>query len=354
MPDLQAADIADLMTTTLRELGKLKFTDLMSNYQNTIALQRIMRKGKMTFNSGTELQFNIITGHNNSARFVGLYAHDVIDVPNVMTIGQIPWRHVTWNWALDRRVIAMNRTPSKIVDMTKVQRIASFGAAIELFERSIWRVPATDDNTSIYGIPYYIVKSATAATKANNNGFNGTVPSGYSVVANLSPTTYERWRNYADAYTNVSKDDLIKKVRRAMYYTNFKPLVAGMPTYATGMDRAMYTNYEVLGQLEQLLENQNENLGNDLASKDGKAVIRRVDVEGVIELDEDTTNPVYGIDWSEMGAMGLRGEWMNETVEPKVSGQHTVAATFTDCSCNLYCRNRRKQFVISNGTSMPA
>lgn len=352
MPNIQASDIADLVTTTLNELGELKFTDLMSDYQNTIALKRMMKKNKMTFDAGPAANFNVITDHNNSARFVGLGEPDVVDIPNVMTTGTVPWRHITWNWAIERREIAMNRSPRKIVDLAKTRRIAAFGSAVVKFENKFWRTPASTDTLSPYGIPYWIVKSNTATT--TNNGFNGAMASGYTTTGGLSTTTFPRWKNYATQYTAVSKDDLIRKLRRMAYYINFQPLVDNIPQYDTGQDYGYYTNYAVVGAMEEILESQNENLGSDVASMDGKTLLRRAPVVPVIELDLDTTNPVYAIYWGELGTMGLRGEWMNETSIPIQPGQHTVSATHTDCSFNLICRNRRRLGVLATDTSLPA
>lgn len=349
---LQAAQIADLVTTTLNELGELKFTDLMSDYQNTIILKRTMKKNKMTFDAGPEVSFNVITDQNNSARFVGLGAEDRVDIPNVMTTGKVPYRHITWNWAIERREIAMNRTPRRIVDLAKTRRIAAFGSAIIAFEKRGWRVPGSTDDLNPYGIPYWIVKSNTAVTTAD--GFNGSVPSGYTVVGNLNPTTYPRWKNYATQYTALTKDDGIRKMRRAMVYTDFEPLVDDIPEYNTGDDYGLYTNYAVIGSLEEQLEAQNENLGKDIASMDGQAMFRRMPFKFVKELDLDTTNPIYGINWGEFKTMGLRGEWMNETAIDKQPGQHTVSATHTDCSFNWFCRNRRRNWVIATDTSMPS
>lgn len=349
---IQATDIADLVSTTLNELGELKFTDLMSDYQNTIALKRVMKQNKMTFDAGPEVAFNLITDENHSARFVGLGAVDSVDMPNVMTTGKVPWRHITWNWAIERREIAMNRTPRKIVDLAKTRRVAAFGSAIIKFEQHLWRVPAASNTTEPYGIPYWVVKSNTAVT--TNDGFNGTVPSGYTTVGNINPTTYPRWANYATQYTNVTKDDLVRKWRRMSVYTDFMPLVDQIPVYNTGDDYAYYTNYAVLGLLEELLEAQNENLGNDVASKDGSVMFRRVPVTFVKELDLDTTNPVYAINWGEFKTMGLRGEWMVETAIPIQPGQHTVSATHTDCTFNMFCRNRRRNGVLATNTGLPS
>lgn len=350
---IQGNDYQDLVVTSLNQLGRLKFTDLMSDYQNTIALKRLIKKGKMNFTGGPSVEFRVIINTNGSARAVGLGYTAEVSIPNVMTFGSVPWRHVTWNWAMERRAIAMNAGAQKITDLVKVERTAAFGDAIKLFEHYFWRVPAVTDTISPYGIPYYVVKSNTAATPANANGFNGLVPAGYTTVANLNPTTYPRWANYATQYTVVSKDDCIRKLRRMLYYTDWKPLVDDVPQYSTGNEMGMYTNYSVIATMREILEAQNDNLGKDVAPMDDSGVmVRRTELLPVIELDLDTTNPIYSINWGEMHTMGLTGEWMHETPVPVNPSQPTIAATHTDCTYNLLCRNRRKQGVIATNTTM--
>lgn len=350
----QATNDTDLVTTTLRDLGRGKWTDNSSAYRNTVALNKIINKRKTTFDSGYEVQWNRMTGLSNAARSVGMGAVDVIDITSQMATLNIPWRHVTWNWAWDFREPLMNNSPAKIVDLIKTRRIAAMGSAIELFERMLWRAPASGDDTSIFGIPYYIVKSATAATFANNNGFNGLSPATSTNVAGVNPNTDTRWRNYSDAYTVVSKDDLIRKARRMATMTNFKPLVDNTPTYDTGDTTEFYSNYALVGTVVEILESQNENLGVDVAPYEGKAMFNRAPLNIVPELDNDTTNPLYMIPWSVMGAIGLSGAWMKETSIPQVPGQHTMSATHTDCTLNMICRDRRQAGVISNGTTLPA
>src|SRR5205085_1272842 len=159
------------------------------------------------------------------------------------------------------------------------------------------------------------------------------------------------FKNYATQYTAVTKDDLIRKLRRAAEYTDFMPLVDDTPTYNTGDDYGFYTNYAVIGTLEEILESQNDNLGNDIAPEDGKVIFRRAPMTFVRELDDDTTNPVYGIDWGVFKTAGLRGFWMRETVEDRRAAQHLVAATHTDCSFNWICYDRRRCFVVATDTT---
>lgn len=354
MSTLQATGIADLVTTTLNELGENKMTDVMSDYQDTLFLKRLVKKKKMTFTAGPQVQFNLITDDNGSARGVGLYYQAQVNPTNVMTTGLMPWRHVTWNWGIERREIAMNRQPRQIVNLVKTRRVAALASAVKYFEQRGWRCPGASDDVNFHGIPYWIVKSNTATT--TNNGFNGFAPSGYTLVANINPETgvSGRWANYAAQYTNITKDDFVAKLWRAMSWTNFKPLVDDVATYNLGDDYGLYCNYNTLASIKQILETQNEDLGMDLDSMEGKAVMRRTPFTWARELDLDTTNPIYGINWGVLHAMGLSGEWMRETPVPIHSNQPTVAATHTDCTFNIYCTDRRRLFVLATDTTMPS
>lgn len=352
---LQATGVADVLITSLNQLGRLKFTDLMSDYNNTIALKRIFKQKKATIESGPEVQFNVIFDHNHSARHVSIGYVSRVDIPNLMGVGKMPWRHTTWNWAIERRLVAMNQGQAKIVDIAQTQRIGALGSAIILFEQTLWVCPsATDFALNPVGIPYFVVKSATdAITDTTNRGFNGGAPSGYTLVANITPGTdfNGRYRNFADAYVAVSKDDLIRRMRNAQWRTDFMPLVDDIPTYDMGNDFGIYTNYKVRAKMVEILESQNEDLGSDMSSQEGKVIFLRTPVNAVKQLDGDTDDPVYMLNWGELGAMGLKGEWMHEQHFPAEANQPTISMTNTDCSWNLICRNRRRQSVLSTGTS---
>lgn len=349
---IQAENLGDLVKTTLNELGEMKFTEIATDLREHIAMRQLMKQNRVTFEAGPQIQWDIMTDHNDSAEFVGLYNSDNVNVKDVMIQGQIPWRHVTANWAIDEREVAMNRSPRKIVDLIKTRRIACLISMAEKFERAFWRVPAVDNSVDPYGVPYYVVKTNTAATLANENGFNGLVPSGYTTVANVNPTTYPRWANYGTQYTNVTKDDLIRKWRRAATMVNFKPPVDGIPTFNTGDKYGYYTNYAVEERIIEILESQNENLGMSVAPYEGMAVFKRVPIQSVPFLDNDTTNPVYGINWGEFKTAVLSGFWMKEVTITHQPGQHNVAATHVDCSFNWLTRNRRRHFVLATDTTM--
>jgi hypothetical protein len=351
MADIQAENIPGLVAGTLANLDRLKWTDASTDYHDTVVFKRLIKSKKTVFSDGRAINWNLLTDENHSARAVPLAAPDIVVIRDDGTTGTMPWRHQTWNYGEDFRESLMNGGASKIVDIIQARRLMALASAVVFYEQRFWRLAPPTDALNFQGIPYWIVKTATAATLANANGFNGVHPTGYTDVGGISAITYPRTANYADAYTNVTEEDLVTKMRRAMTMTNFKPIVDGIPTSDRGWDRLICTNYAVYGPFENQLRAQNDNLGNDIAARDGEVMFRKNKVEYIQELDQDSTNPVYGIDFGVMFFAGLRGAWLKETVQNKVSGKHTVDVVFTDCTGNTVCKNRRKQWVISNGTT---
>lgn len=344
---VQANQLSDLVATTQRNLGKPNFTMIATDLQRYTAMNNLLKKNRVVLTSGYGVQWDVMVNHNNSASNVGLGASDNVIIMDTMVQAQADWRNTTGNYAIIGQEIDMNREPARIVDLVRQRRLAAMIAMAELMERNFWGPPvAVDDAVTPWGANTWIVKAAT-------QGFTGLAPSGYTSIG-LNPTTYPRWRNYADAYTSVSKDDLIRKLRRAATYTDFKAPVEAMGDFNDGAGYGFYTNYSVMGALEEILESQNENLGTDIASMDGKVVFRRGPLEWVPYLEADTTNPVYGINWGDFKTYVLSGWWMKETNVPVYPGQHTVSAHFMDSTYQWVMKNRRTSFVLSTGTTYPS
>ena len=338
---LQPEQIVDLVTDTQRELGKLKWTPLASDLQEHTAMQQILPKKRVGFGSGEQVQFQVMVAHSGAAKNVGLYAEDAVNVGDVMKTGVVPWRNTTTNYAFERTEVAINRKPARIVNLVKSRRVDALTSLAELMEGNFWQgITALDSEVDPYGLNYWITRSAT-------EGFNGGNPTGFSSgCAGLSSSTYPRYSNWTAQYTSVTKEDLIRKMRKAARQTKFKPPVP-QPTYNTGDNYGFYTNDPVIGLLEEALEAQNDNLGNDVASKDGQVMFHRRPVQWVPYLDDDSTNPIYGINWGVMKVIFLSGEYMVENKPKQSATQHKVYEVFVDLTYNLICRDRRRNFVIN-------
>ena len=353
---LQATSITDIVNLTQHELGPGKMTEVATLVPQHVGWRKIMKQNRIMIRSGDDIRFNLMHTHNDSARAVGVGADDVYNMPDLSTKGVVDWRHITSNYVLEHHIIDMNREPARIVEYAKEQQMGQLVAVAEKFEDRIWRVPAISDTTNFHGIPTYIVKSNTAVT--TNNGFNGTVPSGYSLVAGLDPVSAAltaKWSNYATQYNSVTAADLVSKARRAAVYTHWVPPIDDKPVgdYNSGDNYGFYTNYNVIGACEDIAVSQNDNLGPDIASMDGKVLFRRTPLTQVFKLDDDTTNPLYGINWGVLKIVILSGWWGKTTRIDLLPGKHTCSAVHTDYSFNMITYDRRRHFVLATDTTMP-
>jgi hypothetical protein len=319
----------------------MKWTDIATDLQEYVAMTRLLKKNRVMFDSGKGIQWNVMVDYVDSARNVGLYEPDSVSVGDGMEQADIPWRHTTANYAFDRREITMNASPAKIVDLIKTRRAQAMISLAAHCERDFWGKPTdSSDKKTPYGLKYWLVSNTS-------QGFNGGNPSGFSNGAgNLDSGTYPNWANYTDQYVDITKEDLVRKWRRAATFTKFMP-PTDIPDYNRGDRYEFFTNYSVLGTIEELLEEQNDNLGNDVASKDGRAMFRKTPVQWAPYLENDTNDPIYGINWGVFSPVFLKGEYMREDGPQQAPNQHTVEVVYIDMTYNYINRDRRRGFVLT-------
>ena len=357
-----SSDYLDLIISTMKNFEKLTWTDLVPSLQKHTAMPELLRKKRVEFGSGYGHQFNVRLYSNNAARNVKLNEEDNPTTADVLDTGQVGWRHSETHWAIEERIIAMNREPARLVDLLKVSRIDAMTSLAELMETNFWgEPPASSDEVAPLGIKYWISRVNSSNAVPATAGFVGNLPckddktdQGHTKVGGLDPAIAggEKWRNWAGKYTNVSKSDLIRKMREASVKTFFKPPVDG-PFSNKSVDHAYYTTYAVISKMEEILESQNDNLGNDVASKDGLVQFRRNPVIWVPKLDDNTEDgsnkidAVYGINWNNFKPIFLRGEYMKESRVSPHPLHHRTITQYVDCTYNFFCNDRRSQFVLA-------
>ena len=302
---------------------------------------------------GEDWTFDVAIADNNTgngtAKFTKLFDTDASNRVDVLKRGRVSPRFVTANYTYDVREKVLN-SGSKVqrIDYVNSKMVSMYQSYYELMELAFWGKPTgpTDDITP-EGIKFWLLP----ATKSTGMGsFEAVNPGTNWFRAGIDSTEFKRWSNWSAQYAEVTPSDLVKKMRYAARKTLFKsPLKVGEPTLGKG--RAIYANTDTVMNMEEILEAQNMNLGNDLASKDGKTLFKGNPIYNVSTLDDDATAPVYMIDWSTFGAAVLAG-WDKRVSAPKeVANQHNVRAVFLDASFNFACTNLRNQAVISKAAA---
>lgn len=351
---LTLSSIQDLVNGTLNHLGRYDIQQIAQSDTRYPIFGTLFGPERSSLSNGVQIQRTLMNVVPDSARATGLYAVDQVNVQDVTQLVIVPWRQFTTNWAFDKAEILTNSGDAKVFDIMKPRREGAKLAMAELLEAQAWQAPsASTDTENLFGIPYWVVKNTTT-------GFNGGAPTGHTLVGNLNPSTVNNWKNYNDTYTNVSKADLLTKLRSALRKCNFSNVTDLKGYREMKKTYRLYVNESTLASMELIGESQNENLGRDLAPYDGASgkgisgvaefdgdlTFRRKPLIFTETLDSDTQNPVYGIDHSTMFAYVLKGMNMDESRVMEVAGQHTVYCVHIDLRTNLVCVDRRRNFVV--------
>ncbi|MCP4899991.1 MAG: phage major capsid protein [bacterium] len=339
---LQYADIDDAVLLTQQNLVKRgAFLDLQTDLQDHVAVREMWKNRKKTFVGGDDWEWEAQIDHNHSARTVGLFETDGSSLTDTMIRGRVQPRHINAHYIYDQREKAFQRGGVQIVDLVKTRYTGMMVSLYELMEGILWNKPTSSaDNKTPFGILYWIIRNSS-------EGFNGENPSGFSDGrGGIDSSTYTRWANWSSQYAEISKEDLIRRMRRAHRKTKFRSPVSHAEPTLGGMRNGIYTNDDVLGLMEELLEDQNINLGNDLDSKGGKTVFKSTPVTYVPYLDSDSGDPVYMLDWKWL-AIGVLAGWENQLTKPyMVPDKHLVRRVDLDCTMQMICTNLRRQAVI--------
>lgn len=336
---LQISDIDDAVQLTLNNfIQKGSFVDMQTDLTDHVAAREMWKDRKNVFEGGIEWEFQVQMDHNHSARAVGLFEQDSSALNDTMTNGTVPCRHVNAHFEYDQREKDFQRGATKIVDLIQTRMQAMYVSFYDFLEEKLWTKPTdSTDTRNIFGIPYWIVKNSSV-------GLTGGNPSGFSAgAAGIDSSTYPRWKNFSGAYTAVTAADLLGKMRQAHLETMFRsPMSHNNPTFST--KNGIYVNSDTYRELEALFDTRNMNLGSDLGGK--KVTFKGTPITYAPYLDNDSSDPVYMIDWKYM-AVGCLAGWENNLTSPyMVPGKHTVRRVDMDASLNTICVDRRRQTVL--------
>jgi len=338
----------DFVELTLDNFKKRNWVDISLDNQHHIFASRMFKSKKVPERGGVRLNWKVQTTNTGNARHTGLFAVDNTNVIDLTQKATQEWSKQTVSFSYDVDEDEFQSDMETIVSEIKVREHSMYNDFFELMEESMWSAPAssTSDPRPPSGIPFWIQKHAT-------EGFNGGDPEGFTNGAGgLATATFPRWKNYTFRYVNKTRDDLIAKWYRACSFTYFQA-PHNYPQLGKGgmADWAFYTTYRVLEPLERLLEGRNDNLGVDLAWSSGKTLFKGIPVEWVPALEhststaQDTTDPIYGINWKVFKYFFQKKRHMLRHKPQKAPHQHTVRNVFMDNWGNFSCYNRRLCFV---------
>lgn len=338
---LMLEQIDDFVANTISNFKRGRFTDIYQRYQNYVS-SRIMKDKVVTEQGGANITFNLKKSATGNARTAGLYDVNRTNVTDVMIQGTIPWKFLTTSWAYDIYEDIFQTDRETIVRQLMVREMDAKFDMVELNETLMWNAPSGSSDTRPWSLPFWM--QADSSSSASEGDFTGGNPTGFSAgAAGVDSDTYPNWKNYAFNYVSTSTDDLIRKIKRALVYTNFQ---APVPHPTIGFGEAsteIYTTYRVIAECEALAETRNDRLGSDLARFIGQTTIGGVPMRTVMYLEaNDSADPLYGVDWSAIRPFIRKGCNMRKQGPYRAPNQRNVREVHYDTAMNYACYDRRK------------
>jgi len=338
--------IDDFVKLTLNSFKKHKWTDLSVGLQHYI-FKRIVTEKLVMEEGGPHVQFQIKTRNTGNARVSGLYDKDNLQVEDVMADAKVSWAKQVTGFVYDIDEPFFQSDRATIIKVLKVREHDALTDLAELNEEHLWNAPVGPADKSPMGIPFWLQKNPSAIPEG---GFMGGNPAGFSVegAAGVSSVTVPRWRNWTFGFEHVTKDDLVRKTKKALVFTHFKAPVPHPEATFGPKQHEVFSTYRVTDRLETLAESRNDNLGSDVAKYMGQVTIGGVTVEWVPYLEEnDLSDPLYGINWAVIRPYSKKGGNMRRSEPKQAADQHTVREVFIDNWMQWICTNRRACFVGS-------
>ena len=339
--ELTPDQINDLVEGTLPDIIKKGgYTNLQTDITEFVGMGNLYEKHIKTFHGGMPWRVDAQVDQNHSAKWIGMYGDDSATGGDTMEKIEIKPRFLTANITWDVKEPMFQQGASAIYDLLETRATARDVSIAEKLEYAIfYGAQDSSDKLTMFGLDYWLQRNAVA-------GFTGGDPAGFPEgCGGLKVADIPRWANYAGAFENITKTDLVKVMRTAFVKTGFKSITKNtVPVLGKG--RGIYTKTDTLLEFEDILDAGNMNLGKDLTNDDGEVLFKRQPIVAVPILDNDATAPVLMIDWSTM-AFGIQAGWKKKMSKPtQVANKHSVFQTHTDMVVNLACTNRRKNTIL--------
>ncbi len=354
---IQTKDIEDMLTTTYSNIPRGSFVDISQELTEYVVVPYLLttRGGLVVKKGGVGVEETLMTHHGGRSKWIGEYDEDTVNVIDHLKRMKVDFSLLTDGIAHTKGELMDNRGKERINNVILPRRRGMYLRVAETMEDAFFSVPDASDDLTPWGLKYWIVKNATT-------GFNGGYPAGFTRIGNINLTEVPNFKNYTDTYVAISKTDLILKLKRAHRRTKFKAPRSdpGFRGDAMPRKRFILTNEDVLEGVETIAEDQNENLGNDMAPKVAGAGAwgLRVDAGGDVTfkrnpfvyselLNDDTSDPLYGLDMSTFHAMTKKGDNMDLGDFRVAPNQSRVFKAVLYHRHQVICDNRRNNWVIN-------
>jgi len=355
---IQTKDILDMLEATRVHTVKETFVDISDDLQEYIVVPYLLtqRGGLKIMSGGVGVEHMLMVENGGFSRWVDEFAESTGSIIDHLKKMKVDFCLLNDSVSYTKGELIDNKGEDRLQNIIIPRNRAMRLRIAKTMERDFFGTPSATDTLTPWGLKYWIVKNATT-------GFYGGYPTGFTRVGNINLTEVPNFKNYTAEYTSITKADLITKMRKAHRATNWKSprTDKGVTGDAKPNRRLILTCEDVLEGLENVGEAQNENLGRDMApytagqngpmglmkTGDGDITFKRNPIIHARYLDDDTTDPLYGMDMSTFFAMTKKGDNMDMGEYEKHPTQKRVYTADIFHRHQVICLNRRNNWVIN-------
>lgn len=349
----------DFVASYLQKYPMGRWQDISSPLQEYMYASRLFDKANKKEMSTSQCKWKLKVRNNSNFQVVGLYHRDSSDRVNVLEEGSLKWGLTTTNYHYDLDEETFAQGAEAIVDYMDLQEQGLMQDFFEGVEDLMFGEGPGSPSQSPFppvSILWWITSTnADNATVDNNatEGFTGMSPLGWGSVGpgNISPTTYDQWRNRCFPYTELTRDDFVEKTINSMDLCTFKPPVARRDIKPEGRHRwELLTTHSRIAASRRLLQLGNDNIGDDLAAHSGSVFIRGVPMNWVPAWTNAASENVrddgiiLGLDWNTFDWYYASGRNMRKRRPFQHKDMSNVRVRCMDDAGQIICYNRRANF----------
>ncbi len=336
---IHADGFADHVIGTERKREPPKVSNIAQALRDYPTVRDMLKKKRRLFRGGRGIEVNLFDKLGTGADHVGLLDAENPQYQDHLTQMTTAWVHARDSYMMEYRSdVLMNTGGEKLVDIMKMREAATMMRLVAELEDKIWESPAVGDLTNPRGFPYWIVQNSSS-------GFNGGHEGSHTSTGGVDVAVHPNYKNYSGTFTDITKLDAVQKIRRMLKKIKWRSPVS-LSEYRSQTDMQLLMNEETQTEFENLAQQQNQNLGSDLAMYDGSTVIKKMPLRDVPQLDAETNKPIYAIDFGSTKFAILRGDFFRRTTKDGGMTQPNSTATFIWLSYNLVCYDRRRNGVL--------
>jgi hypothetical protein len=205
MASIHGIDIRDNVLFYHRTFIRKGIVDVTSQYRNYSCYEELKNAEKISKDNKSFHFPLMVDGYDNN-QYTSNFQPDSLGRTSLGAEGVSYWSDQKTGWFASRKEPGYPKGASaaQIVKVFDMHRNNMFKKFYQFNEKARWINPTGPNDGSggqvaVFGIPHYVVQSATAAV-----GQNGAAPSGYSTVSGLSRTTHPELKNWTATATDMS------------------------------------------------------------------------------------------------------------------------------------------------------